>query len=342
MSQFAIPPQQPAAPTPPRWRLRRTLHYLLPVLVLATAAGMWQRERLWVWYCAERLERASEERRGDWADKLAAAGESAVPALLGLLRHDDPAVCASAKDALEKLFMGWAADDPRRATVARRFVDAEPRFSTPGRAAALDLLPMVIAAATPDVAEQAKGMVATAAKSESTDVRIQAVAAALRPEVDCLEAIVPLLTDSAPEVRRAAILALGPAREGRTVLADDDLLRSLHDSDPEVRQLCEMGLRSRGRSPRDIRLGRRYTDPDAAERQKLLIDLADEEELDVTVWLERLTADADPAVRAGAARVAAQRHADLAVRLEQMSRTDPDGTVRRIAGYYHKKMLGSR
>jgi hypothetical protein len=103
-----------------------------------------------------------------------------------------------------------------------------------------------------------------------------------------------------------------------------------------------MGLRSRGRSPRDIRLGRRYTAPDAAERQKLLIDLADEEELDVTVWLDRLTADPDPAVRAGAARVAADRRADHGARLEQMSQSDPDTTVRRIAGYYHKKMLGSR
>jgi HEAT repeat protein len=310
--------------------------------VIGVAAGIWQRERLWVWYCAERLERASEESRGDWADRLAAVGEPAVPALLGLLRNDDPAVCAAAKDALAKLTAGWPADDARRAAFARQFVDAQPRFSTPGRAAALDLLPVVIASGTPDVIEQAKEMVATAAKSESTDLRVQAVAAALRPEVDCLEAIVPLLADPASEVRRAAMLALGPARDGRPVLADDDLLRSLHDSDPEVRQLCEMALRSRGRSPRDIRLGRRYTDPNAAERQKLLIDLAGEEDLDVTVWLERLTADADPAVRAGAARVAAERHADLAVRLEQMSRTDPDGTVRHIAGYYHKRMVSYR
>jgi len=310
--------------------------------VIAIAAGIWQRERLWVRYCAERLERASEENRSVWGDKLAAAGESAVPSLLGLLRNDDPAVCAAAKGAMDKLVAGWPPDDPRRATFAQRFVDAEPRFSTPGRAAALDLLPVVIASGTPEVIEQAKRMVATAAKSESTDVRIQAVAAALRPEVDCLEAVVPLLSDPAPEVRRAAILALGPARDGRPVLADDDLLRSLHDTDPEVRQLCEMGLRSRGRSPRDIRLGRRYTDPNASERQKLLIDLADEEDLDLTVWLERLTADTDPAVRAGAARVAAERRADLAVRLEQMSRTDPDGTVRRIAGYYHKKMVTTR
>jgi HEAT repeats len=335
MSQTPAPAQPP---TPGPHLVRRAVRWLLPVLAFGVAAGVWQRERLWIWYCAERLERASDDSRAGWADKLAAAGEPAVPTLLGLLRHDDPNVCGAAKGALESLAASWAKDDPRRAAFAHRFVEAEPRFSTPGRAAALELLPLVLAAADPDVARQAKTMVVTAAKSESVDVRVQAVAAALRPEVDCLEAVVPLISDPAVEVRRAAVLALGPARDGRPALGDDELLRCLHDPDPEVRQLCEMGLRSRGRSARDIRLGRRYTAPDAAERQKLLIDLADEDELDVTVWLDRLTADPDPAVRAGAARLAVERSADLRERLEQMSRTDPDGTVRRIAAYYREKM----
>jgi len=342
MSQLATPQQTPTPPGPEPRRVRRIARTLLPVLVLLAAAGVWQRERLWIWYCAERLERSSDEGRAAWADRLASAGEPAIPTLLTLLRHDEPAVCAAAKDALAQMISVWSTDDPRRPAFSAQFVVAEPRFSTPGRAAALDLLPVVLGAATPDVAEKAKAMVATAARSESIDVRIQAVATALRPEVDCLETIVPLLADPAPEVRRAAVLALGPARDGRPSVADDELLRCLHDPDLEVRQLCEMGLRSRGRSPRDIRLGRRYAAPDPAERQKLLIDLAEEEDLDVTVWLERLTADADPAVRAGAARVAVERRADLASRLEQMSRTDPDITVRRIAGYYHQKLLGSR
>ena len=335
MSLTVIPPQ-PAAPRP--GIARRVLRWLLPVLVLGAAAGVWQRERIWIWYCAERLERAAEDGRAAWGDRLAAAGEPAVPALLALLRYDDPQVCGAAKSAMEKLAGGWANDDPRRPRFAVRFVDAEPRFSTPGRAAALELLPIVLAAADAEVAQKAKAMVATAAKSESVDVRVQAVAAALRPEVDGLEMVVPLIADPAVEVRRAAVLALGPARDGRQALADDDLLRCLHDPDEEVRQLCEMGLRSRGRSPREIRLGRRYTAPDPAERQKLLIDLTEEDELDVTVWLDRLTADPDPAVRAGAARLAVERNADLRERLDQMSRTDPDGTVRRIASYYSRKM----
>jgi hypothetical protein len=342
MSLTPAPNPTPAPAAPRRGLSRRVLRYALPVVVVAAAVGIWQRERIWIWYCAERLERASDEGRGAWAERLTAAGEPAVPTLLDLLRHDDPGVCAGAKGALESLTAGWAKDDPRRAAFSHRFVDAEPRFSTPGRAAALELLPVVVTAA-PELADRAKAIVATAATSESVDVRVQAVAAALRPELDCVDLVIPLLADPAPEVRRAAVLAAGAPRDGaRSVVTDDDLLRCLHDADPEVRHLCELGLRSRGRTPRDIRLGRRFAAPDAAERQKLLLDLADEEDLDVTVWLERLTADADPAVRAGAARLVVDRSPDLRGRLEEMSRSDPDATVRRIADYYRRKLLASR
>ena len=109
---------------------------------------------------------------------------------------------------------------------------------------------------------------------------------------------------------------------------------------PEVESL--KGARGSATVGGDIDYTLRAFPNHPAERQKLLIDLSDEEDLDVTVWLERLTADADPAVRAGAARVAVERRADLASRLEQMSRSDPDATVRRIAGYYHQKMLSVR
>lgn len=334
----------PASPPPARPRLvRRALRWALPVLTLAVAAGVWQRERLWVWYCAERLERAADDRRDDWAAKLAAVGEPAVPTLLGLLRHDQPGVCVAAGRGLDRVVTDWPTDDPRRRAFARQFVAAAPRFSTPGRSAGLDLLPAVLACADPEVTQQAREMIAVAAKSESVELRVQSVAAALKAGGGMYDAIAPLIADPEVEVRRAAVLALGPGREGATpVLADDDLLRCLHDPDPEVRRLGDMSLRSRGRSPRDIRLGWRYTAPDPAERQKLLTDLAHEQELDVAVWLDRLTADPDPAVRAGAARLAFERRTGLRDRLEQMSQSDPDGTVRRIAAYYRAKMLASR
>ena len=109
------------------------LRGIAPLLVIAVALGVWQRERLWIWYCAERLERASEDGRSEWGDKLAEAGEPAVPTLLRLLRSDDSNVCSIAKSSMEKMVSTWPQDDERRPVFAEQFVEAEPRFSTPGR-----------------------------------------------------------------------------------------------------------------------------------------------------------------------------------------------------------------
>ena len=98
--------------------------------LLGTAAGIWQRERIWIWYCAERLVRSSDEGRAAWGDKLSAIGEPALPTLLTILQHDDPGVCATAKGSLVSVAGTWTKDDPRRVAFAKRFFDAEPRFST--------------------------------------------------------------------------------------------------------------------------------------------------------------------------------------------------------------------
>src|SRR5690349_15389830 len=103
VSQPAPTPPLATPVSPTQSRGRRLLRWVLPVLTLTVVAGVWQRERLWVWYCAERLERADDAARGEWGQKLAACGEPAVPALLGLLRHDEPGVCVAAKDALGSL-----------------------------------------------------------------------------------------------------------------------------------------------------------------------------------------------------------------------------------------------
>ena len=65
--------------------------------MLAVAAGVWQRERLWVWYCAERLERASDDKPGRVGRQAGGRRRAGVPTLLALLRHDEPGVCAAAE-----------------------------------------------------------------------------------------------------------------------------------------------------------------------------------------------------------------------------------------------------
>src|SRR5262249_18071867 len=62
--------------------------------------------------------------------------------------------------------------------------------------------------------------------------RLRAVRLALYPGMDLLEHVAGLLGDPAAEVRRAALLAVGPAGQA---VRDEALLPALHDPDPEVR-----------------------------------------------------------------------------------------------------------
>ena len=196
-------------------KYRRSIRWAIPLLLLLGGVGVWQHERLWLSYCASRLESASDEQRSEWGARLARGGDKAVPTLLKCFQHDNPSVCVEAKTALAQISGSWAGDDPRRADFTQRFVALEPRFSTPGRAAALELLPDLLSKNRDGLAEKAKEMVVKVAKSEAVGLRVQAVAFALHPDIDALAAIEPLLRDESPEVRRAAILALGPLREAR-------------------------------------------------------------------------------------------------------------------------------
>ncbi len=162
--------------------------------------------------------------------------------------------------------------------------------------------------------------------------RLRAVRLALHPGMDLLEQVVALLSDPEVEVRRAALLAVGPARD---VVPDECLLPSLHDSDPEVRRLCEVALGGRGLRPEFLELGRLLTDPRPATRLLVLDQLHRHPDLDPGLWLRRLSHDASPAVRVAAMRAMAQQpYLDLSDRIDQMARSDPSPTVCQLARFY--------
>jgi hypothetical protein len=315
----------------------------LAMLALVGGAAFSQRTALQTWYYAYRLERASEGERRQWADKLVAQGEPAVPRLLACLQKNDAGVCDEARAALERLLAAWGPKDPRSANMADRFFEMHPGFSPPGHIAALQILPEILAAGGIEAAAKARTILSAALKDQSVEARYLGVLLANRTELNLLPHVIPLLDDPDARVRRAALLALGPIREGaagmeKPLVEADQLLRYLHDPDPEVRRLCEMMLiKSRGLSERVVNYGRQLTHADPMERLKLLLELADEEDVDHRVWLQRLSEDPDSAVRAGAARVAAERQVEFAERLERMMQSDSDGTVRKIAEYYRKR-----
>lgn len=162
--------------------------------------------------------------------------------------------------------------------------------------------------------------------------RIEAIRFAARPEIGSLEAVVPLLNDPVPEVRRAAILALGPAP---AALNTDDLLAWLHDTDSGVRSLCETALRGRGLATEHIKLGRLMTDRRPEIRLQVIEQLRRVSDLEPGVWLRRLSHDPAPAVRAAAVRAAAEQAVpSLKDRLEQMAQNDPCASIRQLAQYY--------
>jgi hypothetical protein len=162
--------------------------------------------------------------------------------------------------------------------------------------------------------------------------RTQALQLAPRLGLDVIREAARLLDDQQPEVRRAAVRAVGPVPDA---VAADDLLRGLHDADADVRRGCEEALRARGLRGEHIQLGRLLTDPQPGQRLRLVDRLLRAQDLEPGVWLRRLSHDPAPAVRAAAIRAAAEdQYVDLSDRLEQMTQTDPSSTVRQLARFY--------
>lgn len=173
-------------------------------------------------------------------------------------------------------------------------------------------------------------------KSSQDSQRVHAVHLTLhgvfQEKHDLLRQVVPLLKDKSAEVRRAAVLAVGTSPE---VIAEEEMLPLLHDSDEEVRKLCEAALRSRGLHDDHILLGRLITDQRPTARLKIIRHLPRVHDVDPVLWLERLSKDSSEAVRAAAIRLAASSsQIDFRNRLMQMAQSDPSETVRQLARFY--------
>lgn len=159
-------------------------------------------------------------------------------------------------------------------------------------------------------------------------VRLRAIQLALAPGMDLLEQVAALLQDPAVEVRRAALLAVGPANDA---VLEDTLLPCLHDPDKEVRDLCQAALRSRGRSDAHIKLGFLLTDPSPLVRLQVLDHLREARDLDHALWLRRLSYDSSPAVRVAAVRaMIAMESPALRQRAREMAQGDQSPAVRDV------------
>jgi HEAT repeats len=302
------------------------------LLVVAVAAGWLVRRPLLARYYVRQLESTASEAT---LERVADLGEAAVPPLVELLKRDAPA-CQNAARALERVFERWPADDPRAVKAANGLAESFAQYSPEGKAAALELADGWQTPGT-DSRDAAAKIVQAALKDDQVSIQTRAIILALKPEFSLAADVVPLLKDPKPEIRRSALLAIGPFRD---LAPDEDLLPCLHDPDEEVRARCVSALKSRGLREKDLLLARLISDSSPLKRLEVIRFLPNDTQLDPQAWLGRLCQDSSPIVRATAARFAldaAEMEVDLSPRVRQMAQSDPDGTVRQIAEFLIRK-----
>lgn len=312
---------------------------LVGLACLAVGVGViaWtQRQSLAQWWAVRGLTHAqTDDQRAAAVRQLVQLGEPVVPRLLPLLQVEDPAQTEAVGQILEQIAAAWPAGDARRAELLGRLRKVFGSASPVGKSAVL------VCAAKLDRPEDStthaacRELTVAALEQSASELVLQGVALALRPHLQCLDKVSPLLRHTDADVRQAAMLAVGPHRQ---LISDEELLTWLHDSDAEVRKLCETALRSRGLTLREVRLGRLLTHPQPSERLKLLVHLIEEDDLDVGEWLIRLSHDPSPAVRAGVARVWVERGLPEDDRLHEMAANDADPTVVQIVRYYLNRL----
>lgn len=346
---------------------------LAGLLVLLLAGGAWLgREPILGWWSLRGLDQADENERDRWAERVAERGKAVVPGLVERLGRDDARVRANAEAALLRLAGSGEADDLARrleenfprfgptgqeatlrlglawlkgdgdsaastdtaAGLARLLPEAGRSKEVRVRAAALELAGQLLERPEhADALAPCRELAQACFADGDADNRARAVQLSLNPGMDLQRQVLPLLSDPAPEVRRLAILAVGPATD---VIVTEDLLRWLHDPDPEVRRLCELALRGRRLPEAHIRLGRLLTHEEPKIRLQVLDYLHQASDLDPGVWLRYLSHDPVPSVRAAAMRAATSgtyEHVPFSDRLDQM-RADPCPTVKQLASYF--------
>ena len=349
---------------------------LTALTVLGVVGAGWvYREPLLAWYYVGRLTTAAEGDRAAWTERVAARDAAAIPFLLDHFDRpadcagaraglsavaarwplDDPRRLSLALQLAEsfprfsltgqantiELLADWApaagaAPLPAECMACLlRVLPLASRSPDHGvRGAGLELAAAVLRCDGPDDVENGcREWIRRGFQDGEAANRARAARLAARPEVDLLPQIVPLLDDPDAGVRKAALLAVGPAPDAITT---DDLLRSLHDPDEDVRRLCEAALKEcRKLSNQDVALGRLISDSRPGMRLQVLDKLVQARDLEPGVWLRRLSHDPAPAVRAAALRAAAdESRTDLSERVRQMAQSDPSPTVRQLAQYY--------
>jgi hypothetical protein len=327
---------------PDRWKWRlRAVGALVAVLAFAGTWVGFNATELRAKLAARRLaSAATDEERAARADALIGLGAPGLRNLVECARTGPDPVRAAACDALDRHLQSLPDGDTRAVTIAGAVLEA--CSGAEGTRAVLPLVGTILNRTGGAHAQRCRVLVVEALRAPELETRLLAARLAIHPEMRLRADLIPLLGAPEPELRKCALFAVATADE--PLLTDENLFRWLNDPDPGVRRVCRDVLVGRDRSDAEIALGRRLTHPDPTERLKLLIDLRyDHDVPDPEPWLERLSRDPEPAIRAGAARVAVEVAAlhelTCPAWVARVADGDQHPTVRFIAAHYRSRPL---
>lgn len=107
----------------------------LALLIVALVGGLgWsQREQIQAWYLVRQLANADQENREEYASKVAALEESAIPQVLNGLNSDDALVCGNLQFALMMVTQKWGRADARTVELVAQLHGRFDSFSAAGQ-----------------------------------------------------------------------------------------------------------------------------------------------------------------------------------------------------------------
>jgi HEAT repeat protein len=186
------------------------------------------------------------------------------------------------------------------------------------------------------ILKSCRQLVEAGLKDDRPECRAHAARLAAAPELKALDLVPPLIlgraADPDPEVRRTALVLIAGHEELAPI---ESLLPVLHDDSEAVRSVCAKALRGRGLTVEQIQLAKLLTDPRAAVRAQVPAKVVEFPDLDTRVWLNQLSRDSSPAVRAAVIRTFGEHQdAHLRDRIREMATADPSSTIRQLAEYY--------